>query len=58
VPEAQKLVLNWPLTVYSPRLRGNFKLKGDVTLIVLGIMVLIAALAKVSYRVVANLVTT
>jgi hypothetical protein len=58
VPKAQKLVLNRPLTDCTTHdLRRNFKLEREVTLIVLGITTMIAALAKISYAMVANHVT-
>jgi hypothetical protein len=58
MPESQILILNWPLTVYTPtQPRGNFKLKREVTLIVLRITTLIAVLPGESYGVIANHVT-
>jgi hypothetical protein len=53
VPEAQKLILNQPPG--GPN--GNFKLKREVTLIVLEITTLITALTGISYGVIANCVT-
>jgi hypothetical protein len=43
-----------PDSFHPTRPKGNFKLRREVTLIVLGIMALIAALTKINYGVVAN----
>jgi hypothetical protein len=56
VPTAQKLILNWPLTIYTPHELEDILNSKEVTL-VLGITALIAALVGISYGVIANHIT-